>query len=229
MSRGLVEGAVSPIPFGSLLPAIYRELDSNSMRVTESLDIAMASVFLSLDNLPWYFDPRLAPQDFLGMLAGWVGMTMDDNWREDQKRRLVLKAVELYTWRGTKEGLAALVEAYTGVVPEIEESGGVVYSIEPGAQLPGSPRPGVRVRVQLPPGGDEDLARLTRIIADAVPAHVAVTVEMARSAPAGEPGPDRQIAGREENRRGARTKSKKVSDPPDAVPKRNVDGEGSES
>jgi phage tail-like protein len=180
MTRGTLPDLPSPVALLDLLPGVYRDLDDNIGRFTETFDALLAPAWMVLDNIDAYFDPALAPLDFLHVLAAWVGMPLDGNWREDQARRLVARAVELYRWRGTRRGVSALVEAYTGVVPEVEDSGGTVWSATPGAPAPGVDQPSVRVRVQLPADSDEDLVRLTRLIAENVPAHVAVNVEISR-------------------------------------------------
>jgi phage tail-like protein len=176
--RGHVDALASPVPIGGLLPSVYQDLDPNVLRLTEAFDAVLAPVFLALDNLEAYFDPDLAPSDFVALLAQWVGLPVDDNWREDQVRRLVADAVGLYHWRGTRRGVVALVEAYTGITPEVLDSGGTIWSASAGTAAPGSPDPGVRIRLSLPPSNSEDLTRLTRLISESVPAHIPVTVEM---------------------------------------------------
>ena len=182
MTRGTVPDLASPVRLLDLLPGVYRQHDVNIARFTEAFDELLAPTWLVLDNLEQYADPALAPTDFLEVLAGWVGMPLDGNWREDQARRLVAGAVELYRWQGTKRGVVALVEAYTGARPEVTESGGTAWSATPGGAVPGDAQPSVQVRIELPVGTDEDPARLARLIAGSVPAHVAVHVEITRPA-----------------------------------------------
>jgi phage tail-like protein len=180
VTRALVEGLASPVPLGSLLPDVYRRHDEYILAFTAALDEVLAPVWLSLDCYDAYLDPYLAPDDFLEMLASWVGFGIDRNWSDDQTRRLVASAVELYRWRGTRRGLIDLVRAYTGVEPEIFDSGGTTWSADPGATPPGSAEPAVRIVVDLPAGAPSDLARLTRLIASYVPAHVGVAVDVRR-------------------------------------------------
>ncbi|MEO7715885.1 MAG: phage tail protein [Capsulimonas sp.] len=68
-----------------------------------------------------FFDLNQAPADFLPWLAGWVSLTLDENWPELKRRRLIREAVDLYRWRGTRRGLSRYLEIYTGVVPRIED------------------------------------------------------------------------------------------------------------
>jgi phage tail-like protein len=180
VSRALVEGLATPVPLGSLLPDVYQRHDENILTFAAALDEVIAPVWLALDCFDGYVDPMLAPTDFLTMLSQWVAFPLDGNWSEDQARRLVATAVELYRWRGTKRGLVELVKAYATVEPEVIDSGGATWSAEPGSSPPGSPEPAVRIVVALPRRVSIDLERMTRLIAANVPAHVSVTVEVQR-------------------------------------------------
>jgi len=76
-----------------------------------------------IDTLHDYFDPRMAPPDFLPWLASWLGLVLDERWPEGQRRELIRSAVELYEWRGTKRGVSEFLRLYTGFTPEIAEPG----------------------------------------------------------------------------------------------------------
>ncbi|HEX2040931.1 MAG TPA: phage tail protein [Acidimicrobiales bacterium] len=175
--RGVVEGLASPHPIGLTLPALYQE-DEFALRLTAAFDEVWAPVFAVLDNLTAYLDPSLAPLDFVEYLARWVGVELDETWPEERRRDLVGQAVELYRWRGTVHGLAALVAVYTGVEPEIEESGGAAWSPTPGGELPGSAEPSLTVRVRVADPSTVDAARLEAIVAAAKPAHIPHQVEV---------------------------------------------------
>ncbi len=50
-------------------------------------------------------------------LTGWragSGLSLDQNWPEEQQRALVLEAGELYRWQGTVRGIIEHVRLYTG-------------------------------------------------------------------------------------------------------------------
>ncbi|MDQ1374536.1 MAG: hypothetical protein QOJ09_1874, partial [Actinomycetota bacterium] len=83
-----------------MLPALYQD-DDFALRFTAGLDDVAAPALAVLDNLTAYFDPLLAPSDFLPWLAGWVGIALDENWPEARQRALVARAGELYRSRGT--------------------------------------------------------------------------------------------------------------------------------
>ncbi|MGH9023264.1 MAG: phage tail protein [Acidimicrobiia bacterium] len=173
--RSGVEGLVSPRPLGRELPGLYQD-DELAQRLTGALDEVLAPVFWALESFDAYLDPELAPPDFLDWLAGWVGIALDENWPLERQRELVGRAGRLYSRRGTVRAVIELVELYVGVAPEVIESGGVTWSVEPGSELPGEPVS--RLLVRLPSGTDVDVRRLESLLADARPAHVPFQLEV---------------------------------------------------
>ncbi len=111
--RGLVRSLISPHPLGESLPALYQE-DDFTQRFVSAFDAALAPIFASLDNLPAYLDPWLAPEDFLEWLGGWFGIVLDESWSTARRRALVSRAFEFYRLRGTAGGLKEQVEVLTG-------------------------------------------------------------------------------------------------------------------
>jgi phage tail-like protein len=142
------------------------------------LDEVLAPAISTLDCLENYFDPGLTPPDFLEWLASWVAASLDQNWPEPRRRALVRRASELYRLQGTCRGIAEHVALYTGVTPEVGDSGGVTWSAAPGGPLPGGPHPEVVVRVRKRDGDGIDEAHLDAIVAAAKPAHVAHRIEI---------------------------------------------------
>ena len=175
--RGVVDGLASPHPLGAQLPGLYLE-DGFVQRLTEAFDDVLAPVFSTLDSLWAYLDPTLAPPDFLEWLAEWVGVSLDENWPLERRRDLVAGAAGLYARRGTAHALAQQVQLYAGVVPEIEESGGVATSATAGGAVPGLPEPRLVVRVRVPDPSAVDARRLDAIVAESKPAHVPHQVEV---------------------------------------------------
>lgn len=151
------------------------------MRWVSAFDDVIAPIVSVLDNVETYFDPSLAPIDFVQWLASWVGIELDETWPESAKRELVAEAVELFRIRGTIEGLARHVEIYCGVRPEILESGGCTWSERAEGDLPGSDRPSLVVRVRVDADADVDERRLDRIVLSSKPAHVPHRVEVVRT------------------------------------------------
>jgi phage tail-like protein len=175
--RGLVDGLESPHPLGAALPALFQE-DGFTQRFTAAFDDVLAPIFCTLDNLEAYFDPRLAPDDFIVWLAGWVGLTLDENWPLERQRALIADAADLYRWQGTAKGLAAHVALYTGTVPEVVETGGCESSPAPGEPFLGMVEPRVTVRVRVPDPSTVDRRRIDAIVAAAKPAHVTHEIEV---------------------------------------------------
>jgi hypothetical protein len=86
----------------------------------------------TIDRLYRYFDPGAAPEgkpdadggtslsddtgappDFLNWLAGWVALTLREDWDEQRQRRLIAQAVPLYRLRGTRSGVEKMLLLYT--------------------------------------------------------------------------------------------------------------------
>jgi phage tail-like protein len=106
------------------LPALYQtEPDSRDfllrfLALTETL-------FQDLENkiggLPILFDPYAVPKEFLSWLATWLAVDLDENWSEEQQRRLVASAFERYSRRGTVAGLRESLGLLAGVNGIIQE------------------------------------------------------------------------------------------------------------
>lgn len=175
--RGLVPGLATAAPMLEMLPAVYQE-DPFTERFMAGFDDVVAPVLATLDCLVEYFDPLLAPEDFLEWLSGWVGIELDEGWPIERRRAVVGTAVEMYRMRGTVAGLRANLEVLTGGHVEIADSGGVAWSRDPAADLPGeaSPRLAVRVRVEDQAAAPLDLVEAA--VAAAKPAHVVHRVEV---------------------------------------------------
>jgi len=167
----------TPHPIGEQLPAVYAE-DDFIQAFTAALDDVLAPVFATLDSFSAYLDPRLAPADFLDWLAHWVALDVDESWTPAQRRELITKAVELHRWRGTRRGLAEHVELLTGGIVDVTDSGGCVTPEQPGGPLPDPGRARVMVRVRVADPGRVNERRLRAAIAESVPAHVLVTIEV---------------------------------------------------
>jgi phage tail-like protein len=176
--RALVPGLPTPHPLGPYLPALYQE-DRFAQALTAGLDEVLSPLIASLDNLAAYHDPDVAPDDFLAWLGGWVATELDDNWPEERRRALVRRAVEIYRIRGTTEGLRAHVELVTGGRVEIGESGGVAWSRESGADLPGQAEPRMTIRVYVDDVAGIDTRALDRLVGASKPAHVIHALEIA--------------------------------------------------
>jgi phage tail-like protein len=115
------------------LPAIYAEADDGAVpflgrfllafeHVLHGLGDANVAGFPpglaeQLDGAARYLDPQRAPADFLDWLAGWVALSLREDWTEDERRRFIARAVPLYRLRGTPAGMVEVLRAYTGDLP----------------------------------------------------------------------------------------------------------------
>ncbi|MEH2032170.1 MAG: phage tail protein [Nostoc sp.] len=106
------------------LPAVYQE-DEESRDFLERF-LSLFETFLGklegdIDHIVRYFDADVVGEDFLPWLSTWLAIATDDNWTQEQLRNLIRKAPQLYKQRGTREGIAATVELFTGDRPLIIE------------------------------------------------------------------------------------------------------------
>lgn len=178
--RAMIEGLETPHPIGMELPGLFHD-DDFSQRFTGALDEVLAPIYVTLDAIEAYVDPWLAPEDFLSWLSDWVGIAVDEDLPEERKRMLVARAAELHLWAGTSRGLETLVECYTGIVPTVEDTGGTSWSSMPGGDLPGTADAKVTVRLAVADPTTVDNARIERLVASFVPAHVVATVEVTKA------------------------------------------------
>jgi len=114
------------------LPSVYRQ-DSVSAdftaRFLSIFDTLRNKTSVQITDIAHYFDPKAAPanppnaagSDFLSWLAGWLGLSLQNNWPVRKRRELVRQAHKLFDLRGTPEGLKLMIELYTGVKPRILE------------------------------------------------------------------------------------------------------------
>lgn len=188
--RALDDGLASPHPLGKLLPAIYQE-DGFAQRFTQGLDAVLASLLSTLDNLDGYFDPDLAPRDYVDWLAGWLAIDVDEAATVESRRELLRRMPDLYRRRGTGRGLLDHIELVFGVRPEIAESGGTWWRGSRSAPpSPSEPRLTIRVRVERPAEFDRDA--LDAFVEANKPAHVPHSIEVlpVGGSPAPPPSPD---------------------------------------
>ena len=117
-----------------------------------------------------------------------MALTLDDNWSELKRRRLIGEAVELYRWRGTKRGLTRYLEIYAGVTPQIEDKPfegmrlGSDLLLTPETRLGGLAPHCFSVTLSLPEPDSVSESVIRRIIEAEKPAHAAYELRiLARS------------------------------------------------
>lgn len=108
------------------LPQIYQQDASQGntflKRYLWIFQHVMTSVTSKLDRGYRYFDPRETPDDFLPWLASWVAMSIDIDWPELKKRKLIRAAAEMYKYRGTKRAMTEILEIFCDKAPRIDEN-----------------------------------------------------------------------------------------------------------
>ncbi|MBC1277602.1 phage tail protein [Nostoc sp. UCD121] len=65
-----------------------------------------------IDNIHVYFNPQHTPKEFLPWLAGWVALSLRDDWEVEVKKAFIQQIVRLYGLRGTKAGLIEILSIY---------------------------------------------------------------------------------------------------------------------
>lgn len=165
MSNGLTQPNTEVSRLLTYLPSIYGEEPflGQFLMIFDSLWLPLEQ---QIGQLYAYFDPRLAPSEFLQWLATWVDLVLDENWPEDRRRALIHAAPSLYRRRGTAGALRDYLHIYMNSEPQIIENG-----------PEGSPfHFTVIFRVPDPAAVDQD--RIKRIINEEKPAHTTYTLRV---------------------------------------------------
>jgi phage tail-like protein len=77
-----------------------------------------------LDKIQTYFDPGVAPAEFLPWLATWVATSLREDWDEATRRSFLARVVPLYQRRGTKLALQQLLQIYLDPTADPSTPGG---------------------------------------------------------------------------------------------------------
>ncbi len=171
-SRGIVPDLETAAPLLQRLPGVLQD-DDFVQRFVTAFDDAYAPVLATLDSLSCYFDPALAPEDFVDHLAGWVGVELDDSWDLDQRRTIVARAAQVHRRRGTARGIQAVLSMGLGADVDVQDSGGCGWSPTPGGEVPGVSPPQVAARIRVADPDKVDRRRVDDLFEAAKPAHVA--------------------------------------------------------
>lgn len=145
------------------LPVIFHENDflGRMLLIFENI---WEPIELRQDHMDLYFDPRMCPASMLPWLAGWVDLPLSPHWPESRVRQLVAEALDLYRWRGTKYGLARMIEIRTGLSARIDEVNDQPWVF--------------RVTIQTPSEGGVDRALVQEVIDTHKPAHAGYILEV---------------------------------------------------
>lgn len=151
----LVEDGTSP----GLEPFMRRFLS-----VFDELAARMEDQVGGLEHL---VDPSVAPLPMVRWLGSWLAIDLlDPETPERLQREWVGRMGELLWWRGTRKGVAGILELVSGKAVEITDGGGVVRRGET-TSAPG------RVAVWVEDGGAADDRDLLALLRTELPAEVA--------------------------------------------------------
>lgn len=103
------------------LPGVYRS-DTFLARFLLIFQSILDPIEREIDTTHLYLDPELTPARFLPWLASWLDVTLDPNLDESQQRTLIVRAVELARWKGTRRALREELQIRTGGRPLIVEN-----------------------------------------------------------------------------------------------------------
>lgn len=108
------------------LPQVYQKAQGPGPHFLREFlwifDHVFADLQRHIDRLHTYFDPLEAPEEFLGWLASWMALTIDQDWPEQKKRKLIRQAIDIYRIRGTVRGLKLFLSIFTDVEPRVYEN-----------------------------------------------------------------------------------------------------------
>ena len=121
------------------LPQVYQEVDFIG-RLLKLFEQSFDPSVEALQQMWAYLDPRTTSAQLLPFLAHWVGWLTDFPWdsaspiQQKRQRRLVFNAMELYSWRGTGQGLRRYLHLYTGL-PETTDHIHIENAFKPGFEI----------------------------------------------------------------------------------------------
>lgn len=136
------------------------------------------------------FHPLEAPPGFLPWLASWVALTVEPDWSEERKRRVIRKSAALYGIRGTRYALEQLIDIFVDIEPAIRENEFPFHGFRVGSSRVGVdsmvlPRVNlahcfvVRLPVQESEIDDNELVKLHQVIQQEKPAHTMYCIQFA--------------------------------------------------
>ncbi|OBJ40579.1 phage tail protein [Mycolicibacterium mucogenicum] len=170
-------GLATPHPLGSTLPALYLG-DDFAQQLCAAFDDVLAPIFAILDCFPAYLDAGTAPEDMLDWLAGWIGLTLDNEGGAARKRASIAMGAAVLAERGTARSVREAVRAAFNVETDVVESGATSWSTSPDSEPAGEEVPDLLVVIVTGEPDSIDRRRLDEVIRSAKPAHVPHRIEI---------------------------------------------------
>jgi phage tail-like protein len=160
------DAPLPPGPWSSYLrnlPIIFQDEDFLARYL-----MIMESIWEPLEwrqnHLHMYVDPKTCPPGFLPWLASWLDPELDTKWPEERLRDLIARAMDLFRWRGTRYGLARMIELCTGFAPRISDDPSQAFCF--------------RIQLEVPPSRGVDRRLLENLIQAQKPAHAGYVLEL---------------------------------------------------
>ncbi len=119
-SRSVDLAVKSNASYLNFLPEVYN-YDDFINRFLMMFESFWKPVDQQISQIENYFDPDLAPEQFLPWLASWVGMEIDPSFPGDRIRDLIRCAIPFSHSRGTAQSLKLFLEMYSGGKVDISE------------------------------------------------------------------------------------------------------------
>lgn len=88
------------------------EEPSNNLGIIEKEVANPPGLEAVIQQINTYLDPTKTPEEFLPWLAGWVALSIRDDWKLETKREFIKGIVPLYRLRGTKAGMEKILGIY---------------------------------------------------------------------------------------------------------------------
>ena len=131
--RGLLVDSTMQIELGVSMPSWIRfmpQIYQVSSDDNNAFNLSFLWIFQQIhdsvknriDSVHRLMQPADAPPEFLGWLASWIALQLEDDWDEVKRRRWLRFSPTLYNIRGTRRALEQLLEVYVGVRPTIYEN-----------------------------------------------------------------------------------------------------------
>jgi phage tail-like protein len=136
------------LALGSVLSAderaTYEQILTERLHpLTQGQTEAVPGLEQLLDDIARYTDPERAPggnrpssaeagffdEDFVQYLAGWVSLSVTDNWPLSKTRRLIQNIVPLYKRRGTITGIRRFLEIFVEAPVRVSEELGIQVGV----------------------------------------------------------------------------------------------------
>ncbi|HEU5486932.1 MAG TPA: phage tail protein, partial [Microlunatus sp.] len=114
----MVTGLATPHPLADTLPGLLRE-DGFARELCASFDDLLAPVLLTLDTFADYLDPTTTPEDMIGWLAQWLGLTVDPGMEHAVQRHELAVAGWLNATRGTRRSIELALQSALGTGVEV--------------------------------------------------------------------------------------------------------------